>query len=110
MKLLTIKLIYNELNKSHFCSALEMPTILIKRWRNTYAQHVVRVNGPYRLEFNLRRLKYPRARSIIFHEMVHQYIEEILDIQEDNAHGEIFWAVYKWFAIDSDVELQEEFD
>ena len=109
MKLLTIKLIYNELNKSHFNNSLTIPMILIKRWRNAYAQHVV-TNNSNRLEFNLRRLKYPMARSVIYHEMIHQYVEEILDIQEDDHHGEIFWLIYRWFAIDSDVKLFKEVD
>jgi hypothetical protein len=109
MKLLTIKLVYDELNKSHFSGALTRPRILIKRWRNAYAQYVT-THRENTLEFNLRRLKYPQARSVIYHEMVHQYVEEILDIQEDDHHGEIFWKVYKWFAIDSDVELAQEFD
>ena len=32
--------------------------------------------------------------AIFFHEMVHQYVEEVLGIVEDDHHGEVFWKAY----------------
>jgi hypothetical protein len=110
MKLATIKILYDELNADLFAGALTRPRILAKRWRSAYAQYVT-PNGPTRLEFNIANIKgFSMARAVLFHEMVHQYLEEILHSNEENPHGELFWRVYTWFAIGQNIQLFEELD
>lgn len=111
MKLATIKSVYDTLNIDLFNSALTRPVILNKRWRSAYAQYVTCNNGPARLEFNVDAIKsLTMARAVTYHEMIHQYLEEILVIGEANPHGEIFWRVYTWFAIGQNIQLFEELD
>lgn len=107
MKLATLKNIYRNLNATVFSNLLTEPVILAKRWRNAHGQHVVPTNGRNRMEFNPAGIVgLSHARAVIYHEMVHQYVEEILDIQEDDHHGPIFWAWYTHL-IKEPIELGE---
>ena len=38
------------------------------------------------------------VRSIVYHEMIHQYVDEFLDVVDNDHHGRIFWRNYKLFA------------
>jgi hypothetical protein len=97
MKLVTIVNIYNEINANVFANVLQRPPILAKRWRDAHAQFVD--GRQRRLEFNLSGIKgMQHARSVVYHEMIHQYVEEYLHLSEDNHHGPIFWRNYKMFA------------
>ena len=99
MKLNTIKQIYRALNSEIFNGLLDEPVMLCKRWRDAHAQHVVVSNGPNRLEFNLNGIKgLAHATAVVYHEMIHQYIEEILHLDEDDHHGPIFWQWYEYLA------------
>lgn len=105
MKRVTIINIYDELNSSVFANVLKRPPIFNKRWNDAHAQYVDG-NKP-RMEFNLAGLKgMQHARSVVYHEMVHQYVEEFLNVHEENHHGPIFWRNYKMFA-PKNVELGE---
>lgn len=107
MKLKTLINIYDELNATVFSNLLVKPVILAKRWRDAHAQHVVRSNGPNRMEFNPSDIiGLSHARAVVYHEMVHQYVEEILDIQEEDHHGPIFWQWYIYL-IKEPIELRE---
>jgi hypothetical protein len=108
LKLKTLIDIYNSLNNSQFANVLTRPVILGKRWRNAHGQYVVRNNAPNRMEFNPAGIKgIAHARSVVYHEMVHQYIEEFLENEDcDLHHGPEFWKAYRRFA-PSDVELGE---
>lgn len=37
-------------------------------------------------------------RATVYHEMVHQYIDYFLGIEDNAHHGDIFWLVYYTFA------------
>lgn len=107
MKLKTIINIYRDFNARVFASVLREPRILAKRWRNAHAQYVTCNNGPSRLEFNPDGLEgIDHARAVVYHEMVHQYVEEYLKLDEDDHHGPIFWRNYKLFA-PAGIELGE---
>lgn len=97
MKYKTFINIYNALNTSVFNDLLIRPTILFTRMRGAHAQYVNTQNS--RLEFNPVDIKgLGLATAIIYHEMIHQYIEEILDLEEENHHGPIFWQYYEYFS------------
>lgn len=105
MKLNTIKKIYDELNAQAFANVLTMPRIFATRSEDHWACYHG-VEGDPRMYFNNRAIKADVARSLVYHEMVHQYVEEIMKADELDHHGEIFWAVYISFAPD-DVSLFE---
>ena len=48
--------------------------------------------------FNSRAIKGHWARSIVYHEMIHQYVEEYLGVDEKEHHGPVFWKHYRKFA------------
>jgi hypothetical protein len=76
-----------------------MPTILNRRWREAYGEYHTKKNGPSVLAFNLSQLEgFSHARAVVYHEMVHQYIEEFLGLDESDHHGPLFWRNYKLFA------------
>ena len=107
MKLLTIKNIYRQLNARNFGGVLVEPTILCRRWRNALGQFVDSGNGPSTMEFNPVHLEgLSHARAVVYHEMVHQYLHEFLQVEEENHHGPIFWKHYTMFATQG-IELGE---
>jgi hypothetical protein len=38
------------------------------------------------------------AWSTMYHEMIHQYLDQILDVEESNPHGPIFCETFFMFA------------
>lgn len=51
------------------------------------------------MEFNPADIKgIDFARTIVYHEMIHQYVEEFLELDESDHHGNIFWRNYRLFA------------
>lgn len=98
MKLATLTGIYDEFNRSVFASVLDRPFIRNTRSRGEYASYVASEYYGSTIYFNAAIIAGHWARSIVFHEMVHQYVEEFLELEEDNHHGEIFWRNYRIFA------------
>jgi hypothetical protein len=99
MKLRTIRNIYRELNRENFGGQLAEPTVLITRNRNIHGK--VSDNG-YQdpvMSFNSKKDKGLRAmRGTVYHEMVHQYLDYHLDIEDNAHHGELYWLAYFTFA------------
>lgn len=107
MKLATLKNIYVELNRDIFKGLLTQPIILAKRWRGSVGQFYVNSHGVSYMEFNpCGIVGISHARSIVYHEMVHQFVSEYLDCDDDDHHGTIFWAWYVRLAT-GDIELGE---
>ena len=108
MKLRTFEKLWHELNSSVFAGVLECPRFLRTRGRWDYASYewwaykpsIIRV-GPYVNGHNVR--------DVVYHEMIHQYVEEWLGLEEENHHGEIFWRNYRLFAPEG-VQLFEVLD
>ena len=100
MKLKTLINIYDELNARNFGGVLVRPVILGKRWRNALGQYVVSTNAPSRMEFNPDGISgLSHARAVVYHEMVHQYVEEFLENDDcSESHGLEFWKAYRRFA------------
>jgi hypothetical protein len=98
--------IYDTLNRNIFAGLLERPRILFTR-NPCHAQYVSDGYNFSEIHFNptdIRGIKH--ATAIVYHEMIHQYVEEYLHLHEDNHHGPIFWRNYRIFA-PAGVELGE---
>ena len=75
------------------------PRILARRWKDALGQFYCGPNMESRMEFNPTHITgMGHARSVVYHEMVHQYVEEFLGLDEFNDHGKVFWNNYKKFA------------
>lgn len=109
MKYQTFIRIYDTLNQTVFANLLVRPVIVFTRG-DYHAQFVNATHhygrGAY-MQFNPADIKgIAHATAIIYHEMIHQYVEEYLELDEDDHHGPIFWRNYKLFA-PAGVELGE---
>lgn len=98
MKLATIKRLYDELNESQFAGLLCRPMFYGIRNKREYASYVACDPLPSIMFYNHVAIKGFWARSIVYHEMTHQYVEEFLGIDEADHHGPIFWKNYRKFA------------
>lgn len=98
MKLATIKRVYDELNKAQFAGLLYRPVFFGIRNNREYASYVARPDSLSVMYFNNAAIKGHWARSIVYHEMTHQYVEEFLGIDEADHHGPVFWKNYRKFA------------
>jgi hypothetical protein len=107
MKHRTAKAVYETLNARNFGGVLEMPAILFTR--NTRV-HGEQNTGFIKLNFTDIRGMSAKVETI-YHEMVHQYIDEYLDIDlwETDYHGSKFIKQYNKFSFgivkDSDYAL-----
>ena len=97
MKLKEIRKIWNELNNTVFANVLYEPKFFDTRNMRDYAQYQA-MPAQSEIYFNCKHIRTIWGRSIVYHEMIHQYIEEYLCIEEKNHHGNIFWKNYKKFA------------
>lgn len=103
MKLQTLINIYTVLNRSIFADVLEPPRFFATR-SDCHAQYDANIPA---IEFNTREIKGIRhATAIVYHEMIHQYVEEYLGLEESDHHGPIFWRNYLLFA-PKNIELGE---
>lgn len=93
MKLETVKRIYRELNARNFGGVLEEPRIYFCRSNNMDAHYSSRGLG-----FNLADTKGLFAvRELVYHEMLHQYIDEFLELETLDDHGKEFKKQYNKF-------------
>lgn len=107
MKLSTLIKIYDDLNRDQFAGALTRPPFYFTRATDYWACYQGDADG-HGLFFNSRAIKGNMARSLVYHEMIHQFVEEIAHVDEgDNHHGPVFWSFYTRFA-PADVQLFEE--
>ena len=97
MKLATVKRLYRGLNEKNFGGVLFEPVIRFSR--------TTRLDGFYEpplMAFNLKDTKgYYAVRELIYHEMVHQYVDEFLGVEDTNHHGVIFKQTYNKFWSDN---------
>jgi len=106
MKLKTLVGIWHELNKTIFANLLTEPKFFAKRWNDSHAQHYA-TNRYVVIEFNPVGIKgFDHATAIVYHEMIHQYIDEYLGLEETEHHGPLFWRNYNIFA-PANIELGE---
>ena len=98
MKRNTIISIYHELNRDCFNGLLTMPAIRASRSEGERGSYLEAHKKARAIMFYNPRNSYLMARTIVYHEMVHQFLAEIMQITEDNHHGAIFWETYVQFA------------
>ena len=98
MKRRTLIEIYDEFNSTIFADLLVRPEFRITRARGEYASYQEGLSVPSTIHFNARAIKGHWARSIVYHEMIHQYVAEFLGIEEYDHHGPVFWKNYRKFA------------
>lgn len=98
MKLATLKRIYDELNASQFAGLLDRPRFFGIRNNREYASYVAVADDTSIMFYHNAAIKGHWARSIVYHEMTHQYVEEFLGIDEADHHGPVFWKNYRKFA------------
>jgi len=93
--------LFNELNSSTFAGVLSYPRILNTRTNRDYAFYEgILTDFGYvsNIFFSMRTIKGLKlAKDLVYHEMVHQYVQEILNIEEEVHHGPEFWKVYRRF-------------
>jgi hypothetical protein len=100
MKLKTCINLYEKLNAEVFNHVLYRPAFRATRARGEYASYEawIDTNTGHNIQgviyCNLKELDGSNVYWIIYHEMIHQYIEEFLDVTEDDHHGEIFQRNY----------------
>ena len=94
MKRQAIIEIWKDLNARTFGGVLTMPRILCTRNDREYASYV----EPGIMYFTNKAIRKHWARSIVYHEMTHQYIAEFLGIYDEEGHGRLFWKHYRKFA------------
>jgi hypothetical protein len=111
MKLNTARTTYDKFNAEIFSNLLVRPVFRRTRARYEYASYVPGFNVYYPsiIFINLNHVNGNNVRSIIYHEMIHQYVEEFLRVEESDHHGPEFWRNYRLFK-PSDVVLFEELD
>ena len=95
MNLRTLKQIWEQLNSEVFSGVLYPPRFHRTRSRGEYASYVAGITTQSELHFNTTAITGKMARSIVYHEMIHQYVEEFLNVEEKNHHGELFWFYYR---------------
>lgn len=97
MKLKTIVKLYDELNRNNFSGRLQRP--FIRLTRNTRMHGIVSDIGRGRCMIRINPNEGPdEMRATVFHEMVHQYLDYHLGIEDNGHHGDLFWLVYFTFA------------
>ena len=99
MKLVTIKRLYDELNATNFRGRLARPTIRLTRNADIHGK--VSDAGRGRCTFWIHPFSDNTERAMratIYHEMVHQYLDYHLGVEDNAHHGDLFWLVYFLFA------------
>jgi hypothetical protein len=93
MKLRTFVNLWHRFNDEHFDGTMLPPKFRRTRSNNYWACYE---NDPQERQGTIyvNYKKHWQMEAIFFHEMVHQYVEEVLGIDEDNHHSEVFWKTY----------------
>lgn len=99
MKLQTIKNIYHALNAECFGNCLATPVIRLTRSNDLHGK--VSDGGPRGPIMRIHPFSGSNERemrSTVFHEMIHQYLDYHLDVEDNGHHGDLFWLAYFTFA------------
>jgi hypothetical protein len=97
VKLRTLINVWGQLNAEVFAGVLYPPCFYSTRSRNNFAGYAAGIDCESDMYFNLKHILGRLARSTVYHEMIHQYVEEYLGIEEENDHGPIFLKQYDKF-------------
>lgn len=90
MKLRTFERLWHEFNDKYFDGAMLPPKFRRTR-SNDYWACYMDTDGQGTIVVNYAN--HYQMIAIFFHEMVHQYVDEVLG-GEKHHHGELFWKTY----------------
>jgi len=94
LKLETVKRIYKKLNTRNFGGVLTEPKFFFSRMRDDHAKY-----DGIAMHFNLADTKgYIAVTELIYHEIIHQYIDEFLGFTNYDDHGKEFKKQYNKFS------------
>ena len=94
MKLNTVKNIYRKLNALNFGGVLTEARIGFSRTKNNDAHY-----DGNSIEFNLADVVgFNAVTELVYHEMIHQYIDQFLNLTVENDHGKEFKKQYNKFS------------
>lgn len=91
--------LWRELNARNFGGVLTLPRIFASRTRFAYAIYSAD-DGEHGFIFYARTLKFSDARETVYHEMIHQYMNEYLHSNRWYKHGREFRKQYTKFLTD----------
>lgn len=94
MRLRTFERLWHKFNAEVFGNAMYCPRFARTR-SNDYWACYMDTEPQSTIVVNYRNHRHMLA--IFFHEMVHQYVDEVLG-GEEHHHGELFWRTYYEFA------------
>ena len=94
MKLETVKKIYRTLNAKNFGGVLTEIRLSFSRTTENHAHY-----DGQSIEFNLVDTKgFSAVTELVYHEMIHQYIDEFLELKVKEDHGKEFKKQYNKFS------------
>jgi len=96
MNLRTFKNIWEQLNNEVFSGLLFPPRFYRTRSNYSYATYVAGIDCESDMYYH-RDIPGRLGRSTVYHEMIHQYVEEFLGLDEVDHHGPIFLKQYNKF-------------
>lgn len=91
MKLRTFEKLWYEFNDKCFDSAMMLPRLCRTRSNDLWAYYED-TEGQGTIAINY--VNHYQMVAFFFHEMVHQYVEEVLGVEDNDDHGEVFWKTY----------------
>ena len=87
----TFERLWHHFNDEYFGGAMFQPKFRRTRSKDYWACYeAAEDQGIITLNYE----NHYEIEAIFFHEMVHQYVEEVLGVDEENHHGEVFWKTY----------------
>ena len=92
---------YDRTNWLHFADALKKPVLALSESATKLGQWV-RATRVVELQRNLALTRpWPEVMAVLEHEMAHQYVDEVLEVRDETAHGETFRRVCHERGIDA---------
>ena len=95
IKLLSVKRAYFKLNSLNFGGVLEQPKFGFSKMRS--------MDGYYDHDTNMMRFNLVDTKGLdaltelVYHEMIHQYIDQFLELEVSDDHGKEFKKQYNKF-------------
>jgi hypothetical protein len=92
---------YDRTSWTHFGEKLTKPVLVLSDARNRLGQWV-RATRTLELQRRLVLTRpWPEVLAVLEHEMAHQYVDEVLAVRDESAHGETFRRVCEERGIDA---------
>ena len=109
MKWKTLVKTWHDLNRQIFDGQLTVPhfSYTQSNWRD--GGFTIDNRGRPHMDFSPLDLRgISQARALIYHEMIHQFLDFEMGIDEGAHHGPLFWYYYKIFATGKKLNFRKE--